>query len=334
MRVSFPVGGQQPQMGGQMAGGPASMGGQSLIPNPSAEFARYWSENGGFQVRPRPPQMGGQPPTMGPQNMKIAPPQMGGQQPQGGQQRQFGQQQGLYRPENTFYERPSPMGQQPQMGPDRQRQFGQQQQAAYDEHRGLDLFGQPPSMGVIDNRIDSGNFGRPMQPQVSFPVGGQPPTMGPQNMKIAPPKMGGQQPQFQPPPPGMQQPKGPQAPMDRAQLHNQYMQQIRQQQPFDLNQYMNQRPSDAKQLGQLPRQQADQRMQQLRAEYAQIQMRNRQQIESMQRQLGGSPRDSGTGTALPPPPMKGPGTPRIGYGSTDPRFKTGGLATMPKKGKC
>jgi hypothetical protein len=53
--------------------------------------------------------------------------QMGGQQPQG-------------------MEAASPFLQQ-QMGPDRQRQFGQQQ-ALYDEHRGLDrFFGQQPSMG-------------------------------------------------------------------------------------------------------------------------------------------------------------------------------------------
>jgi hypothetical protein len=219
-QVSFPVGGfgQQQQQGGfgafgpqeaggQMAGGPASMGGQSLMPNPSAEFAQYWGERGGFQVRP---------------------PQMGGQQPQ--------------------------------MGPDRQRQFGQQQQAAYDEHRGLDLFGQQPQMG-------------------------------------------GQQQDL------LQQFSQAQRPMDRAQLVNQYMQQIRQQQPFDFNQYMNQRPSDAQQLGQVARQQAEQRMQQSRAEYAPTQMRNRQQIDSMQRQLGGSPRDSGTGTALPTKQVMPPSRP-------------------------
>jgi len=33
------------------------------------------------------------------------------------------------------------------------------------------------------------------------------------------------------------------------------------------------------------------------------------------------------------PPAKGPATPRIGYGTTDPRMQRGGLAAMPKKGK-
>jgi hypothetical protein len=143
-------------------------------------------------------------------------------------------------------------------------------------------------MGVIDNRIDSGNFGRPMQPS-----GGQPPM----NLET--------------------RQKGPYSPA--------------------MQEYFRQDAINQARRGMTPAQR------QLDSQGMQIPnwMKGKADTLPASGPLGRltPPKQQQLPTPvmpLMPPKKQVMPTPVMppNIGARDPRFKTGGLATMPKKGKC